>query len=49
MAREAKHDTKGACEAYGVVRERWGRGKPKSPSTTAQKALARMAALKCGE
>jgi serine/threonine-protein kinase len=46
LAREAKHDTKGACEAYGVVRDRWGAAKP--PSVTGQKALARIAALKCG-
>jgi serine/threonine-protein kinase len=46
MAREAKHDLKGACDAYRVVSERWGHAKPRS--TTAQAAGARIAALRCG-
>lgn len=45
LAREAKSDTAGACAAYGVVRDRWGQSKPRS--VTAQKAIARMAALGC--
>jgi serine/threonine protein kinase len=45
LAREAKSDAAGACAAYGVVRDRWGHAKPRS--VTAQKAMARMAALGC--
>ena len=45
QAREAKKDTAGACAAYGVVRDRWEHAKPRS--VTAQKAMARLAALGC--
>jgi serine/threonine-protein kinase len=46
LAREASGDRAGACTAYRVVADRWGAAKPKS--VTAQKALARIAALHCG-
>ncbi|MFT3775760.1 MAG: protein kinase [Minicystis sp.] len=45
-AREAKGDTKGACAAYQVVIDRWGKAKPKS--ITADLARDRMKALRCG-
>ena len=45
QAREAKGDVAGACAAYAVVRDRWGKAKPRS--VTAKSAIARMAALKC--
>ncbi len=46
-AREAKHDTRAACAAYAVVRDRWGGAKPLP--VTAQRALQRMGALGCGD
>jgi len=45
MAREAKGDLAGACDAYAVVAKRWGKAKPRS--VTFGKARARMAALNC--
>jgi serine/threonine-protein kinase len=45
-AREAKGDTAGACAAYRVVIERWGKAKPKS--VTADAARERVKALRCG-
>lgn len=44
--REALHDSKGACEAYGVVLSTWGNAKPKS--VTADEAAERSRALACG-
>jgi serine/threonine-protein kinase len=44
-AREAKADTAGACKAYAVVLERWGKAKPRSVS--ADEARARSKALGC--
>jgi serine/threonine-protein kinase len=44
-AREAKHDAAGACAAYRIVVERWGRAKPRSLS--ADEARARMKSLHC--
>lgn len=46
LAREAKGDKAGACAAYRVVRERWGKAKPRS--VTAEKAAERMRAAGCG-
>jgi serine/threonine-protein kinase len=45
MALEAKHDVPGACAAYAVVAQRWGKARPRS--VTAGRALARMNALRC--
>jgi serine/threonine-protein kinase len=45
QAREAKGDIDGACGAYAVVQERWGRAVPRS--VTAEKARSRMRALRC--
>jgi serine/threonine-protein kinase len=45
MAREAKGDKPGACAAYRVVRDRWGKAKPRS--VTAEKAAERMRAAGC--
>jgi serine/threonine-protein kinase len=45
LAREAKGDKAGACAAYRVVRERWGKAKPRS--VTAEKAAERMRAAGC--
>ncbi len=44
-AREAKHDTAGACAAYAVVLARWGHATPRS--VTADEARARSKALGC--
>jgi serine/threonine-protein kinase len=44
-ALEAKGDAPGACRAYRIVLDRWGRAKPRS--ITAGKARARVAALAC--
>jgi eukaryotic-like serine/threonine-protein kinase len=44
-AREAKHDTAGACQAYGLVLSRWGKAVPRSIS--ADEARARSKALGC--
>jgi eukaryotic-like serine/threonine-protein kinase len=44
-AREAKHDTAGACQAYAVVLARWGKAIPRSIS--ADEARARRKALGC--
>jgi serine/threonine-protein kinase len=44
-ALEAKGDSAGACGAYRVVLDRWGKAKPRS--VTADKARARVAALRC--
>ncbi len=44
-AREAKHDTAGACQAYGVVLSRWGKAVPRSVS--ADEARARSKTLGC--
>ena len=44
-AREAKHDTAGACQAYAVVLSRWGKAIPRSIS--ADEARARSRALGC--
>ncbi|MFT3768653.1 MAG: hypothetical protein QM820_24670 [Minicystis sp.] len=46
LAREAKGDKAGACAAYRVVRDRWGKAKPRS--VTAEKAAERMRAAGCG-
>jgi serine/threonine-protein kinase len=46
LAREAKRDAKGACAAYQVVVDRWGKTRP--PSVTADRASARMKGLACG-
>jgi serine/threonine-protein kinase len=46
LAREHTGDRDGACKAYGVVKERWGNARPRS--VTAEKAQARMKALRCG-
>jgi len=46
MAREASGDKEGACAAYRVVRDRWGKAKPRS--ITAEKAAERLRALSCG-
>jgi serine/threonine-protein kinase len=46
LAREAKGDVAGACAAYQVVVDRWGKTRPRS--VTAEKASARRAALACG-
>jgi serine/threonine-protein kinase len=43
LALEALSDREGACRAYGVVLERWGR----ASSSTAKKARARSKALAC--
>ena len=45
LAREANGDAKGACAAYQVVVDRWGKARP--PSVTAEKAIARTRALSC--
>jgi eukaryotic-like serine/threonine-protein kinase len=45
MAREARGDKEGACAAYRVVRDRWGKAKPRS--VTAEKAADRQRALGC--
>jgi serine/threonine-protein kinase len=47
QALEAKGDAAGACASYAKVVERWGHAKPRS--ITAEKAKARMAALRCGK
>jgi len=46
MAREAKGDKPGACAAYRVVRDRWGKARPRS--VTAEKAASLMRAAGCG-
>jgi eukaryotic-like serine/threonine-protein kinase len=46
MAREATGDKQGACAAYRVVLDRWGRAKPRVPA--AEDARARATALGCG-
>jgi serine/threonine-protein kinase len=46
MAREAAGDKAGACAAYKVVRDRWGKAKPRS--VTAEKAAERMRGAGCG-
>ena len=46
VAREQRNDKQGACSAYRVVLDRWGRVKG---SVTAQGAAARAKALKCVE
>jgi hypothetical protein len=43
--REARNDVAGACQAYGVVLDRWGKATPSS--VTAAKAKAKSAALGC--
>jgi eukaryotic-like serine/threonine-protein kinase len=45
VAREAKGDVAGACAAYAVVTQRWGKAKPRS--VTAARSSSRVAALKC--
>ncbi len=45
MAREAAGDKDGACAAYRVVRDRWGKARPRS--VTADKAAERARALSC--
>jgi eukaryotic-like serine/threonine-protein kinase len=45
MTREAKGNVPGACAAYAVVKQRWGKAKPRS--VTAERATRRMAALRC--
>jgi serine/threonine protein kinase/Flp pilus assembly protein TadD len=45
LAREASGDKEGACAAYRVVRDRWGKAKPRS--VTAEKAGERQRALGC--
>jgi serine/threonine-protein kinase len=45
-AREARSDKEGACAAYRVVRDRWGKAKPRS--VTGEKAIERIKALGCG-
>jgi eukaryotic-like serine/threonine-protein kinase len=44
-AREAKGDSKGACDAYGSILDRWAHAKPRS--VTADQARRRQVALKC--
>ena len=46
MAREAQGDKVGACAAYRVVRDRWGKAKPRS--VTWEKTAERMRAAGCG-
>jgi serine/threonine-protein kinase len=46
MAREATGNKEGACAAYRVVRDRWGKARPLS--VTAEKAAVRLRALGCG-
>ena len=46
LAREALHQA-GACDAYRVVVQRWGKASP--PSITAKNALGKMKALGCAE
>ncbi|APR80648.1 Serine/threonine protein kinase PrkC, regulator of stationary phase [Minicystis rosea] len=46
QAHEAKGDKASACAAYRVVRDRWGKAKPRS--ITAEKAAERMRAAGCG-
>jgi tetratricopeptide (TPR) repeat protein len=46
LAREAQGDKAGACAAYRVVRDRWGKAKPRS--VTWEKASERMRAAGCG-
>jgi serine/threonine-protein kinase len=43
MAREAKGDKAGACAEYRVVRERWGKAKPRSVTAEKAASLARAA------
>jgi len=45
LAREAKGDQDGACDAYGAVVARWGHARPRS--VTAERAAARRTALHC--
>lgn len=45
LTKEAKRDTAGACAAYAVVIERWGKANPRS--VTADEARARRRALAC--
>jgi serine/threonine-protein kinase len=45
QAREARGDTRGACDAYRAVLDRWGGARPSS--LTADQARARAAALGC--
>jgi hypothetical protein len=45
-ALEQTGDKAGACEAYGVVLDRWDHAKPRS--VTVDKARARVKALGCG-
>jgi tetratricopeptide (TPR) repeat protein len=45
MAREAKGNRDGACDAYRIVVSRWGHAKPRS--VTGERALARARALGC--
>ena len=45
QAREAQGDTKGACAAYAIVLDRWGKARPRS--VTADKARERVKALRC--
>ena len=44
-ALEQKHDTAGACDAYGKVLARWGHARPRS--VTADEARARSKAIGC--
>ncbi len=46
-AREAIGDTAGACAAYKVVRDRWGKANPKS--VTAEHARAQSKSMGCGD
>ena len=46
MAREAQGDKAGACAAYRVVRDRWGKAKPRS--VTWEATAKRMRAAGCG-
>jgi serine/threonine-protein kinase len=47
LAREARGDRLGACSAYRVVLDRWGKAKPRS--VTADAARARTKAIACNE
>ena len=46
-AMAAQGDVPGACAAYRVVVERWGKAKPKS--VTAERAAAGLAELDCAD
>jgi hypothetical protein len=46
QALEAKGDGRGACDAYGVILDRWKNAKPRS--VTLEKAKERAKVLSCG-